>query len=504
MHANAPSAPTAAQRRWILAGLMATMMLAAMDTTIVATAVSHIVADLGGLALISWVFSSYLLAQTITIPLYGKCADLFGRKPVLLVGTLVFLVGSALCALAWNMPSLIAFRALQGLGAGAIMATVMTLAGDLYSVEERGVVQGWLSSVWGIAAVTGPLLGGAFAEYAHWRWIFLVNLPIGVLAVALLLRFLHENFARRPARLDIAGSTWLLLTLTLFILALLQGGQSWAWLSWPSAALLTGAALALAAFIATERRAAEPVMPGWLWRRRDLACPNLAAIGMGMAMMAPSIYLPTFLQAVHGNSAIAAGLVLAGMSVGWPLASSLAAPLYLRWGFRPIALAGIGVMGLAVLLFLRLPQPPGTAWVLLDQFLLGLGLGFFSTPVLVGMQSIVGWHQRGVVTSSQMFARFLGQSLGAALFGAIFNSSLSRALHAQGMTLELAELDRIVTLAQSSIDAKAALLRSAITSATADLYLGMLALLVCMALALVWTPRNFGCVSSKQPANEPS
>src|SRR5574337_66310 len=186
---TAPARP----RRFILAALMCTMMLAAMDTTIVSTAIPQIVGDLGGFAHFSWVFSIYLLAQTVTIPVYGKLADLFGRKPVLIAGTLLFLAGSAASAASWSMFSLIAFRALQGLGAGSIMATVTTLAGDLYPVRERGAVQGWLSSVWGIAAIAGPVIGGAFADYASWRWIFLINLPIGLVALGLIGAFLHER-----------------------------------------------------------------------------------------------------------------------------------------------------------------------------------------------------------------------------------------------------------------------------------------------------------------------
>ncbi|MGP1667462.1 MAG: MFS transporter, partial [Rhodanobacter sp.] len=209
------------QRRWILAALMLTMMLAAMDTTIVSTAIPQIVGDLGGFGLFTWVFSIYLLAQTVTIPIYGKLADLFGRKPVLVIGTVIFLIGSAASALAWNMVTLIVFRGLQGLGAGSIMATVNTLAGDLYSVRERARIQGWLSSVWGVAAVAGPTLGGAFAQYTSWRWIFLINLPLGVVAIALIARFLHEQPRHQRHRIDYLGASLMLFAGGALILALL-------------------------------------------------------------------------------------------------------------------------------------------------------------------------------------------------------------------------------------------------------------------------------------------
>lgn len=491
-----PAAPARVARGWVLAGLMAMMMLAAMDTTIVSTAIPQIVSDLGGLALVSWVFSIYLVAQTVTIPVYGKLSDLLGRKPVLLGGTALFLLGSIACSLAWSMHALIAFRGLQGLGAGAIMATVMTLAGDLYTVEERGAVQGWLSSMWGMAAIIGPLLGGAFAQYVTWHWIFLVNLPIGAFALVLIGAFVRESFQRRQPRIDHAGSLCLLVALGLLIFGLLQGGQSWAWVSWPIALVFALAALALVALLWVERHAAEPVLPGWLWRQPVLAGSNLASLGMGLVMMAPSVYLPTFLQSVHGLGAIAAGLVLAGLSMGWPVASALSARVYLRIGFRDAALVGGVLILLASLAFLWLPRPQPVALVLLDQITLGAGLGLLSTPLLVGLQSVVGWGQRGVVTGANMFARYLGQSLGAALFGAIFNATVSArlagapaALHDQLPT----DVDGVVAVLQpgAADGAIAGYLRSTIEVATGNLYVGMSGIAVLILAVLFIVPRQF-------------
>ncbi|WP_024538979.1 MFS transporter [Comamonas badia] len=493
---SATSAPAPAHRGWILIGLMAMMMLAAMDTTIVSTAIPQIVGDLGGLALVSWVFSIYLVAQTVTIPIYGKLSDLFGRKPVLLGGTVLFLIGSVACSMAWNMHALIAFRGLQGLGAGAIMATVMTLAGDLYTVQERGAVQGWLSSVWGMAAIAGPLLGGAFAEYASWRWIFLVNLPIGALALLLVGRELHETFHRREARIDVAGAVLLFVALSLLIFGVLEGGQAWPWASWQMGLIGVLAVLSLAALVLVERRAAEPILPGWLWRRRELAGSNLAAIGMGLVMMAPSIFLPTFLQSVQGLGAIAAGFVLATLSLGWPAASALSPPLYARFGFRDAGLFGCALILLASLAFLWLPRPQPVPWVLLDQVLLGAGLGFFSTPILVGMQSTVDWGQRGVVTGSHMFARYLGQSLGAALFGAIFNAALGARLAGapQALAGQVPQtVDAVMGALHSPATAPAvgAWLRGAMGAATDALYRGMSVIALLMLLVLLVAPRRF-------------
>ena len=491
-------------RRWILAALMCTMMLAAMDITIVATAIPQIVGDLGSFRLFSWVFSSYLLAQTVTIPIYGKLADLFGRKPVLIAGMLVFLAASAASSLSWNMTSLIVFRGLQGLGAGSIMATVTTLAGDLYSVRERAAIQGWLSSVWGIAALAGPLAGGAFAQYLSWRWIFLVNLPIGALALGLIGTFLHESFERRQHRVDYAGSALVLASIGALIFGLLQGGQAWPWLSRPSVAVFSIAALLLAATVWAERRAAEPVMPGWVWRRRTLAGANLATIVMGMVMMAPSAYLPTYLQSVHGLGAIAAGLVLACMSLGWSGASAFSGRLYMRIGFRDTAIAGGTLVTLASAAFAVMREGDALWALVVDQVVLGAGFGLLFTPLLVGVQSVVGWERRGVATGASMFSRYLGQSLGAASFGALFNGVVAaRLAHAPaalgGGPLSL-HVDAVIEALHAS-EAGAALhlyLRDTLAVATRYVF-GMMAGIAAVALLVLFLlPRWFAAVDRQR------
>src|SRR5579875_1657869 len=320
-------APAPAHRRPILISLMVTMALSAVDNTIVATAIPQVVRDLGGFSLFSWVFSAYLLTQTVTIPIYGKLADLWGRKPILITGTVVFLAGSALSAASWDMVTLICFRAMQGLGAASIMATVHTLAGDLYKVEERGRVQGWLSSVWGSSAVFGPTVGGSLAQYASWRWILLSNLPLGVGAITLIARYLREDVSRSRHRIDVAGAALVLVAAGALVFGLLQGGVAWPWLSPRSVAVFAVAALAGAAAVAAERRAAEPILPPWLWRRRALAGFSLASTGLGLLVIGPTTFLPSYGQLVLGLGAVAAGAVLATMSLGWPLASSQSARL---------------------------------------------------------------------------------------------------------------------------------------------------------------------------------
>lgn len=484
------------QRRWILAALMMTMMLAAMDTTIVSTAIPQIVGDLGGFALFTWVFSIYLLAQTVTIPIYGKLADVFGRKPVLVIGTFIFLSGSIASAFAWNMVSLIAFRGLQGLGAGSIMATVNTLAGDLYSVRERAAIEGWFSSVWGIAAIIGPTIGGAFAEYASWRWIFLINVPVGIAAIVLVAKFLHETPEHHRHRIDYAGATLMLLAGGTLIFALLQGGQAWPWLSKPSITVFAAAVVLAAATLLVERRAKEPIIPGWLWKHRVLAGANLSMVGMGLVMMGPNTYLPTFGQSVLGLGAIAAGLVLASMSIGWPVASAFSGRLYLRIGFRDTALIGAVVMVAAAVGFLMLPYP-GSMWlVLIDQVMLGAGFGLLSTPMLVGVQSAVTWRNRGVVTGANIFGRYLGETLGAAIFGAIFNSAIASELRHAPAALRPRlphDINGVISALEGHklVGAADQYIRKAMYTATHHVYMGLAIVALLTLVIVLLTPRHF-------------
>ena len=494
--AIAPARPV--HRRPVLIALMVTMALAAMDSTIVSTAIPQVVADLGGFSLFSWVFSGYLLTQTVTIPVYGKLADLWGRKPVLIAGTLIFLTGSALCASAWSMVSLICFRALQGLGAGSIMATVNTLAGDLYDLEERGRVQGWLSSVWGVSAVFGPTLGGSLAQYVSWRWIFVVNLPLGAVAVALIGRFLHEQVTRTRRRIDLAGVLTVLLAAGALIFGLLQGGVAWPWWSPPSVAVFAVAVAAAAAAVLAERRAAEPIVPPWFWRRRVLAGSGVTAIGLGLLIIGPSTFLPTYGQSVLGLGAVAAGGVLAAMCIGWPIASWVSARFFLRLGFRDTELIGAGIC-LAAMAFFLMTMGSGRVWQpAASTFVLGFGLGLIAVCTVVGPQATVTWHERGVVTGTVMFCRFLGQSVGAAIFGAVFNAALGSRLAAAPASLrghlpaQVNQVGGALTRPAGLGQAAAAYLRAAITAATRDVYWGLAAAAAATLIAAaVMVPRRF-------------
>jgi multidrug resistance protein len=484
---------------------MVTMALSAMDNTIVSTAVPQVVKDLGGFSLFSWLFSSYLLTQTVTIPVYGKLADLWGRKPVLIAGTVIFLAGSALCASAWSMVTLIVFRGLQGLGAGSIMATVNTLAGDLYDLSERGRVQGWLSSVWGISAVFGPALGGSLAQYVSWRWIFVINLPLGAAAITLIARFLHENVTRTRHRIDVTGAVAVLAAAGALIFGLLQGGSAWAWWSAPSVAVFGVAVAATVIAVGVERRAAEPIVPPWFWQRRVLAGSGLGGIGLGLLIIGPVTFLPTYGQAVLGLGAVAAGAVLATMSLGWPFASSQSARFFLRIGFRDTTATG-ALACLAGAVFFLVLAGSRTVWVpVAATFVYGFGLGLISVCTLVGPQSTVTWQQRGVVTGSVMFSRYLGQSVGAAIFGAIFNASLAGRLAAAPPELKSSLPHRVsgigsVLNSTGGSGRVAAYLRDSVALATHDVYLLLAVVAVAtLAVVLAVVPRRFDTTPGEKP-----
>lgn len=404
---------------------MLSMGLIAIDTTILATAVPSIVDDLGGFASFPWLFSVYLLAQAVTVPVYSKLADLVGRKPVMLWGIGAFLLGSLGAGLAWNMGALIAFRAVQGLGAGAISPMAMTIVGDIYSIEERAKVQGYLSSVWAIAAVVGPALGGMFAQLDAWRWIFLVNIPLAFLAGWLVWRRFEERAPRREHTLDVLGAVLLTVGLTLLLVAILEGGNAWRWWSVPGLLVPAVGLLVLTAFARVERRASEPVVPVWLLTRRLLVATASASAGIGAVMIGLTAFVPTYLEGSLGVAPLVAGFTVATLSIGWPLSSALVGRLYLRTSFRTAALCGSLVVTSAVAVLALTAGSPSVPTVAVVIFFVGAGLGMTSVPTMVAAQASVEWEERGVVTGAQMFARSVGSALGVAVFGAMANHQIS-------------------------------------------------------------------------------
>lgn len=431
LHQDVTSTPRSAvglrsERGPVLLAVMVSTGLIAIDSTILATAVPSIVRDLGNFDQFPWLFSAYLLAQAVSVPVYAKLADLLGRKPLMLFGIGVFLLGSLLCGIAWSMPTLIAFRAVQGLGAGAVQPMSMTIIGDIYTVAERATVQGYVASVWALSAVVGPTIGGVFAQLGIWRWIFFVNIPLCLLAGALIARNFHEKVQRHDHRIDYAGSALLTIGLALVMVGVLEGGQAWAWSSVPSLAVFGSGALLLAVFVAVERRAPEPVLPLWVLSRRLLATTTALALGVGVILIGLTTFVPTYLENSLGVPPLVGGLALATLTIGWPIAASLSGRFfYLRIGFRPTILIGLGVVVAGSAALAALAGRPSVAVVAVACFVVGLGLGLVAAPSLIAAQASVDWHERGVATGMNMFARSIGSALGAAIFGAVANAVIT-------------------------------------------------------------------------------
>jgi EmrB/QacA subfamily drug resistance transporter len=470
---------TETRRRWVLIAAMAGMFMAAVESTIVATALPSIVADLGGFHLFSWVFAVYLLGQAVTIPIYGRLADLHGRKRVFAIGAGLFLVSSAACGFAWNMVSLIGFRALQGLGAGAILPIATTIVGDLYPGAARGRVQGYVSSLWGIAAVSGPLLGAFLIQHFTWAAVFWVNLPIGAVSIVMLETMLVETVAHHRHRIDYGGSILLMIGTGSLMLAVIQ------WAHFTAEALgglLLVAVAALTLLFFNERRSPEPMMPPDLWRNRVVAASNLGVFAIGGVMMGVNVFLPTYVQGVMGRSALAAGFALTAMSAGWPVGSVLTGRLLPHSSYR--MMAGVGgvclVAGSAILVLLD--PSHGVVSAASGAFVIGLGMGFCNTTYLVATQDSVDWRRRGIATSMNVFLRIVGQSLAAAVFGGIVNAGLESRVADSGSTV-----DRLMTpgLRSSMAPAELVNLTDALAAALHDVYWAVAAVsLVALALAL--------------------
>src|SRR5262245_10864737 len=330
-------AETSPRRALVLAAAMMAIFMAAVESTIVATAMPSIVADLGGFSLFSWVFTAYMLTQAVSIPIYGRLADLHGRKPVFFAGTSVFLVASTLCGFAHTMPVLVSLRALQGLGAGAIQPIATTIVGDIYTPAERARVQGYISGVFGVSAIIGPALGAFLVQHGSWPIIFWINLPIGLAAFVMFALFLHERLEPRPHHVDYLGSALLALGAGAPMMALVQSATL---TRVTMIALLAVGVVALTVLVLHERRTAEPMLAHRLWRNRFIAIGNLGAFTLGALMMGVTAFLPTYVQAVLGESASSAGLVLTGMSIAWTLASIVGGRLMIRTSYRTTATLG--------------------------------------------------------------------------------------------------------------------------------------------------------------------
>jgi EmrB/QacA subfamily drug resistance transporter len=482
------------KRPYVLATVMLAMFMAAIEATIVATAMPAIVSELGDFSLYSWVFSSYLLMNAVTVLIYGKLSDLFGRKPVLTIGIIIFLLGSILCGFAASMEWLILARFVQGFGAGAVMPIASTIVGDIYTKEERAKIQGFLSSVWGISAIMGPAIGGLLVEFVSWRFVFWINIPLGILAIIGLYLFLHENIEKRKPQIDYIGAILLTISVTSFMFVLVEGGVRWEWLSMPI--LLLGALgfVSFCAFVLYERNVEEPMMPFELWSERSILIANLTSLTTGVILIGLSTFLPTFVQGVMEEKPIVAGLTLTTMSIGWPIAAMISGRSILTIGFRTTSILGGISLICGSVIFVLLSGSDSPLFAATGSFLIGVGMGLTTTAFIVSIQSTVAWNKRGVATATNMFMRNVGSTIGAALLGGILNSRLLSYLSSKGVSDEM-NLDSTTTLLDNtqrsslSVEAKK-LLQEGLEFALHDVYWIVFAFALLSFLLIMFLPRK--------------
>jgi EmrB/QacA subfamily drug resistance transporter len=426
----APGPPFQGRRvRVIFAALLLVMLLASLDQTIVSTALPTIVGDLGDLSHLSWVVTGYLLASTVVGPLYGKLGDLYGRKVLLQIAIVLFLVGSALCGLSQSMTELIAFRALQGLGGGGLMVLAMATVGDIIPPRDRGRYQGFFGAVFGVSTVIGPLLGGFFVDNLSWRWIFYVNVPLGLIALAVIAVAFQPRADHVQHRIDYLGAAVLTAGLSAIVLFASLGGTSYAWNSPLILALIAIAVAMIAVFPFVERHAAEPILPMSLFRNRTFVVTSAVGFIIGLALFGAVTYLPLYLQVVKGHSPTVSGLLITPMMAGLLVTSILSGNLISRFGhYRPFPIAGTAVATVGLLLLSRIGVSTSTLYTALSMLVLGLGLGMTMQVLVLAVQNSVDYRDLGVATSGSTLFRQIGGSIGVSAFGAIFSSRLASEL----------------------------------------------------------------------------
>ncbi len=486
----APLAPamSTALRRTVLAAAIVGMFMAAVESTIVATALPSIVADLGGFHLFSWVFAVYLLGQAVTVPIYGRLADLYGRKRVFVAGTLLFLVSSGFCGFSRNMIMLIAFRALQGLGAGAILPIATTVVGDIYPGAARARAQGYLAGVWGIAAVSGPLLGAFLVERVTWAAVFWVNLPVGAICLVLFAVALREAPHHQRRSIDYLGGALLMIGSGALMLVLIQ----WSHLSSGlRAALPLFSVIALAAFALSERRSAEPMMPLDLWRIPTVAASNVAAFAIGGSIIGVAAFVPTYVQGVMGRGAVIAGFALTAMSFGWSVTAVVIGhlPVAARASYRALAVCGGLALVAGSVLLILLDPTRGPLWAASGALVIGIGMGLCNTTYIVAAQDSVEFRRRGTATSVNVFLRMVGQSVAAAVFGGVLNTVLAARIGAAD-----AMIDRLMTPALRAAlpPTELARLDAALAAGLHDVFIATGAFSLLALLLALRLPRGLG------------
>jgi EmrB/QacA subfamily drug resistance transporter len=416
-------------RRWLItAGVMTGMFIAALEATVVGTAMPTVIASLGGLNHYSWVFSAYLVTSTVTVPVWGKLSDLYGRRLLYQIGIGVFLLGTLLSGMSTSMTQLIIFRAIQGLGAGALIPLGMTIIGDTFTVEERAKMQAYFSGVWGFSSVIGPVIGGFITDQINWRWVFFVNLPIGVIAALIIGIALKEPKIERRPKIDYAGATLLMVAISVLMLAMVEGGAGG--LFRPQNLLLFAiSGVLLVAFVFVERRAPDPLIPFDLFRNRTVTISVLAGFLGGVAMFGAISFIPLFAQGSLGFTATEAGSLLTPLMLTWVTMSVVGGRLMLRIGYRSITIAGYIALTLGFSLLALFDRDTNRIWLYVELMVIGAGLGLSMLTLLIAVQQAVERSKLGIATSLNQFSRSIGGAIGVAIMGAILTASLAMELN---------------------------------------------------------------------------
>jgi EmrB/QacA subfamily drug resistance transporter len=422
-----PAVEMSSRQRWmVVIGVMTGMFVAALEATVVGTAMPTVIASLGGLNHYSWVFSAYIVTSTVTVPVWGKLSDLYGRRLTYQLGIAVFLVGSMLSGMAGTMPELIIFRAIQGLGAGALIPLGMTIIGDTFTLKERAKMQAYFSGVWGLSSVIGPVIGGFITDQLSWRWVFYINLPIGIITALIIGFSLKEPKRTQRPSIDYAGALLLMTAISLLMLALVEGGASLATLFSPQNMLLIGGGIILLIIFGwVETRAPDPLIPFSMFQNRTVAVSVAAGFLAGVSMFGAISFIPLFAQGALGSSATAAGSLLTPLMLSWVTFSVIGGRLMLKVGYRPLTIVGFAILTFGFILLAVFQRDTARFWLYFDLVLIGAGLGLTMLTLLIAVQQAVERAKLGLATSLNQFSRAIGGAFGVAIMGAFLTAGLA-------------------------------------------------------------------------------
>lgn len=427
---------TPKQIRWIVIGLMLGMLLGALDQTIVSTAMPRVITELHGFSLYSWVFTIYMLTSTTAVPIFGKLADLLGRRFVYLMGMGLFLLGSALCGLSQDMTQLIIFRAIQGIGAGALMPIAMTIIGDIFPPERRGKMQGIFGAVFGLSSVVGPAVGGFIVDHLAWQWIFYINLPFGIVAAIILALTLKESKGTDKKVIDWGGAATLTGAIVAFLLGIEMGGSGssegsmkhYAWDSPQIIGLFSIALVLLLAFLWIESKVKEPIIPLQLFKLRSISVTSIVGFLMGMGMFGAITYIPLFSQAVIGTSASNSGYILTPLMLSLIASSIVGGRLIIKYSYRSIVLVSMAIMSVGYYLMSQMTVETSSLELIIYMIIIGLGMGSLMPLLTIAAQSAVGHDMRGVATSTTQFTRSIGGTVGVAIMGVLMTNQMTKGI----------------------------------------------------------------------------